>query len=369
MDTIYRAEVIGSLLRPAYLNEARAAMLAGTLGEAEFKRLEDHAVDECLAMQERIGLDVVTDGEMRRTIYLVPGSGTMRPAASRLSRELRWRRKEGEATAEERARVPFFPITSKLRFTHSACAAEFAYAQAHTRKPLKVTMPGPTTLLNRWSPEYSAAVYPDPISLLADAVDAIRQEVRELAALGCSYVQIDAPELSSMVDEERERDMARVHPKLPGWFRNEGIEALNAVASVPGVKFGLHVCRGNYKGFWLSEAPWEALARQIFPRTTNFDIFLLEYDDWRSGSFAPLADLGRDKIAVLGLVSTKRSELEPVPDLIQRIGEAARFFPREQLAISSQCGFSPDATSNTQSAAGQEAKLRLVVEIARRVWG
>lgn len=367
MAVIYRAEVIGSLVRPAYLNDGRAAMHAGKLSAQEFKQLEDRAVDEVLALQERVGMDVVSDGEMRRMIYQVPGSGTMKPhdGPSPVTLTLNWRKQEGAATAAQRAQIPVFPLTSRLSPGHAA-AAEFAYAQAHTRKPVKITMPGPTAVLNRWSPAHSGQVYPTPLDLLNDAVEVIKQEVRELAALGCRYVQIDAPELSNLTGASQA--VGNAIPNYNEWLRNEGLAAINAVATVPGVTFGLHVCRGNYKGYWLSETPWEQLAQHIFPRTTNFDIFLLEYDDWRSGSFAPLADLGRDKVAVLGLLSTKRKELEPADQVAARITEASRFFPLERMALSSQCGFSPDSLSNVLDWAGQEAKLRLVAEIAHRVW-
>lgn len=369
MKTIYRAEVIGSMVRPVYLNEARDAFRAGKMSLEEFKQCENRAVDEVLAIQERAGADVVTDGEMRRIIYMSPMSGEFRGERGTLmSRELRWRRRVGDVTEERPSSVPSVPITSRLKFARPTGVEEFAYARSRTARPLKITMPGPTAYFNRWSPELSAAAYPDPLKLLADATDLIREEVKALAAAGCKYVQIDAPELTSLADDLRQSDMAKLHPNFPDWMRNEGVDAINAVATVPGVTFGLHMCRGNYKGYWLSEAPWEALSRHIFMRTGNFDIFLLEYDDWRSGSFEPLRDIKNDKVAVLGLVSTKRAELEPAAEIIARIDEASRYFPREQLALSTQCGFSPDAHSNVLTQADEEAKLKLVADIAHRVW-
>lgn len=369
MTTIFRAEVIGSMVRPAYLNQAREAFRAGTMSLEQFKECENRAVDEVLAIQERAGVDVVTDGEMRRIIYMSPMSGELRgERGAVLSRELRWRRRVGDVIEERPSSVPSVPITRKLAFTHSTGAEEFRYASGKTTKPLKVTMPGPTAYLNRWSPELSAEAYPDPLKLLADATDLIREEIKALAAAGCKYVQIDAPELTSLADDLRQSDMARLHPDFPRWMSNEGVDAINAVATVPGVTFGLHMCRGNYKGYWLSEAPWEALSRHVFIRTGNFNIFLLEYDDWRSGSFEPLRDLKDDKVAVLGLISTKRPDLEPAAEIFARIDEASGYFPREQLALSTQCGFSPDAHSNVLSQEGEEAKLKLVAQIAHQVW-
>jgi 5-methyltetrahydropteroyltriglutamate--homocysteine methyltransferase len=369
METIYRAEVIGSLLRPDYLNEGRAALEAGRIDAADFKRLEDRAVDEALALQERAGVDVVTDGEMRRMIFTEPLTGVLEGVAPVGRITLHWRRKEGEVWKEQQSEPPMFAVVDKIKRRRWLARDEFEYARTRTRRPLKVTLAAPTMAMNLWSPQHSIAAYPDLPALFADAVDLIRGEIRELAGLGCKYIQIDAPELTWIADEVRLQEMAGIHPKLPGWFRNEGLDALNAIAGgVPGVSFGLHMCRGNYQGYWLSEAPWERLAKLIFKRAGNYDIFLLEYDDWRSGSFEPLAQLPPGKVAVLGLISTKRSALEPRDEIIVRIEEASRFYPREQLALSAQCGFSPEPSAATLTPAQQEAKLGLVSQIARQVW-
>jgi 5-methyltetrahydropteroyltriglutamate--homocysteine methyltransferase len=369
METIYRAEVIGSLLRPDYLNEGRAAFEAGRLDAAAFRRLEDRAVDEALALQERAGVDVVTDGEMRRVIFTQPLTGVLEGVAPVGEITLHWRRKEGEVWKETESRPPMFAVVGKIRRKRWLARDEFEYARTRTAKPLKVTIAAPTMAMNLWSPQHSLGAYPELPGLLADAVDLVRDEIRELAALGCKYIQVDAPELTWVADEVRLKELAGIHPKLPDWFRNEGLDALNAIAAgVPGVTFGLHMCRGNYRGFWLSEAPWENLARLIFKRASNYDIFLLEYDDWRAGSFEPLRELPEGKTAVLGLISTKRTALEPADQLVARIAEASRFYPRERLAISAQCGFSPEPSGATLTPAQQEAKLRLVTEVARRVW-
>src|SRR5579875_1528043 len=368
MDKIYRAELIGSLQRPPYLIEARAAAREGKLDPAEFRKIEDRAIDEALAFQERLGLDVVTDGEMRRIIFTEPLTGILDGVAPAGTMRLHWRRKEGDTRKEREMRPPFFAAVEKIRRKRFLARDEFAYAKTRTKKPLKVTIPSPTIALPIWSPEHSRAAYPDPLALLPDLTDILREEIRELAALGCKYIQFDAPELTWLADDERLAELATIHPKLSEWMRNEGIEALNSLATVPGVTFGLHMCRGNSQGYWLSEAPWDALSKQIFRRATNIDVFLLEYDDWRSGSFEPLRDLPDGKVAVLGLISTKREEVEPADAIIGRIDEASRYYPRQQLALSPQCGFAPQPDDNVISAASQEAKLRLVAEIAHRIW-
>jgi methionine synthase II (cobalamin-independent) len=368
VEEIYRAEVIGSLQRPAYLTEAREAMRAGKLEAPDFRKVEDRAVDEALAFQERLGLDVVTDGEMRRLVFTEPLTGILDGVAPVGTMTLRWRRSAGERHEEREMRPPFFAAISKIKRKRWLARDEFAYARTRTKKPLKVTLPSPTIVLPIWSPEHSRAAYPDPLALLPDLVEILRDEIRELAALGCKYIQFDAPELTWLADETRLAELAEIHPKLAGWMSNEGIEALNSLATVPGVTFGLHMCRGNSQGYWLSEAPWEALSTQIFRRADNVDIFLLEYDDWRSGSFESLRDLPDGKVAVLGLISTKHEEVEPAEEIIARIEDASRFYPLGQLALSAQCGFAPQPDDNIITAASQEAKLRLVAEIAHRVW-
>lgn len=369
MDTIYRADVIGSLIRPAYLNQARTALRAGTMAPEEFKQLEDRAVKEALALQEAAGVDVVTDGEMRRAVFYALGSGAAQPDPKAAKRTLHWRRQVDGVRQEQETISWVTPITSKLVFNGSRAAEEFRFARAHTSKPLKIAIPAPTAFLTRWSPEHSAAVYPDPVELLADATEMLREEVRALAAVGCDYVQIDAPELCALNDEWRSNYALEQHPKMRDWMRKEGVEALDALATVPGVTFGLHMCRSNHKGFWMSEAPWEKLALEIFPRTRNYHIFLLEYDDWRAGSFEPLRGIAPDKVAVLGLLSTKRAALEPAAEVIARIEQAARYFPRERLALSTQCGFSPAADGSVMTQDEELAKLRLVADIAHQVWG
>jgi 5-methyltetrahydropteroyltriglutamate--homocysteine methyltransferase len=220
----------------------------------------------------------------------------------------------------------------------------------------------------RWSPEHSAAAYPDPFALFADAVDLLRSEVDELAALGCEYIQIDAPELATLVDPSTRERVYAAHGVSPERMLGEGLEMLDAVADAPELTFGLHLCRGNNAGHWMSAGGYEAISREVFARAPRYHIFLLEYDTPRAGSFESLRDVPDDKRVVLGLVSTKTDALEPPEALIARIDEAARHFPREQMALSTQCGFASVMAGNPIAEATQERKLRLVAEVARRVW-
>ena len=365
MAITFRAETIGSLLRPAFLKAARKSWEAGALPIHEFKRIEDRAVDAAVALQEGTGLEIVTDGEMRRIIF----TGTLTEAIDGLSPVLgplwRW---HGQTPQEDMDfRTPVC-VTGKIRRRRSLATEEFAYVRGKTSKPIKMTLPSPLMLALFWSPEHSTAAYSDPFALFADAVDILRQEVRELAGLGCQYIQIDAPELATLVDESQRRGTYEARGVSPERMLTEGIEMINALAEAPGVTFGLHMCRGNNAGHWMSHGGYETISKQVFQRATKYDIFLLEYDDWRSGSFEPLADIPRDKTVVLGLVSSKKNELEPAEGIMTRVKEASRYFPQEQMALSTQCGFASIMQGNAITEAAQEAKLQLVTDVARRVW-
>jgi 5-methyltetrahydropteroyltriglutamate--homocysteine methyltransferase len=369
MTIDYRAEVIGSLLRPEYLKQARKQWEAGQLTTREFKRIEDRAVDEMIALQEACGVDVVTDGEMRRTHFIAPLTDVISGVKSIPAFKRIWKRPHAQSERAEETEIQVqYAVVEKIQRTRSLTNEEFAYARGRARKPLKVTLPSPLMMTLRWSREYSRAAYPDPFGLFADAADIVRQEARELAALGCEYIQIDAPELGMLCDPERRRTDFAEQGMDPGRLLSDGIDILNSVANIPGVTFALHLCRGNNKGYYVGEGGYESIAGQVFKRVGNFARLLLEYDDWRSGSFEPLRDIPDGKSVVLGLISTKRSELEPADAIIGRINEAARYFPRERMGLSTQCGFGTVWEGNPIPESTQEAKLRLVAEIAHRVW-
>jgi methionine synthase II (cobalamin-independent) len=368
MANLYHAEVLGSLLRPQYLKDARKQWEAGKLSTREFKQSEDRAVDEMIALQERSGVDVVTDGEMRRTHFIAPLTDVITGVKSIPAFTRVWRQphERGKKAQETEIQVQY-AVVEKIQRTHSLTVEEFAYARGRASKPLKVTLPSPLMMTLRWSPEFSRAAYPDPFDLFADAAAIVRQEAQELARLGCEYIQIDAPELGMLCDPDRRHQDFAERGMDPNRLLSEGIDILNSVTEVPGVTFALHVCRGNNKGYYVGEGGYEPIA-QVFKRAGNFASLLLEYDDWRSGSFEPLRNIPTDKDVVLGLISTKRAELEPVAAIVQRIEEASRYFPRERLGLSTQCGFGTVWEGNPIPEAAQEAKLRLVADIARRVW-
>jgi len=366
MATVYRADIIGSLLRPSYLLEARQALEKGSIDAAEFKRIEDRAVDAAIALQEGVGLDVISDGELRRFTFFdhllaqiegmapIPGMGITF---------------HGERPGQDWDFQSPVTVVEKIRRKRMMTIEEYCYARAVARKPVKALLPSPVLLYSTWSPERSRAAYRDAYELFADGARLIREEAQELARLGCTYIQIDSPDLGTIVDPENRGLRERMGMPTERTL-SEGVDLINSVADVPGVTFGLHICKGNYQGKWIATGGYEMLAETVFRRATNFDVFLLEYDDKRSGGFEPLAKMPSDKVVVLGLITNKRPELEPIDLIVKRIDEAARYVGKDRLAISTQCGFSPTVPGpNPVDERVQETKLRLVAEVADKVWG
>ena len=331
--------------------------------------IEDRAVDQAIAMQEAVGLDVITDGELRRHTFI----DQLTEAVEGLTPD------DGDtghipvpfhSGSGELKSVFFIPlsVTGKLRRRRMMTVEEYAYARARARRPVKVTLPSPLMLFLVWSPQRSRDAYSDPFELFADGLRLMREEAEELAKLGCQYIQIDAPDFGQLVDQSQRDAWERAGISVDRVF-SEGADMLNEVAAIPGVTFGLHLCRGNYDSDWISSGAYDAISKRLFQRAANYDIFLLEYDDERSGSFAALSDVPDDKVVVLGLVSPKFDAMEPADQLAARIREAGNHFPREQLALSTQCGFASAGPGNAISEGAQENKLRLVSEVADRVWG
>jgi 5-methyltetrahydropteroyltriglutamate--homocysteine methyltransferase len=360
--TVYRTDVVGSLLRPAYLKEARAQRDAGALSPAEFKRVEDRAVNEALALQERAGLDVVTDGEMRRYAFY----GHFVDAVEGLDKYGGWaipfHDEQGHEIVLKRP-----VVVSKLRRVRPMCTEEFAYARGRTERALKVTLINAQQAAAYYDAEKSRGAYPNVEAYLADVVDVLRTEVDELVRLGCTYIQLDAPQYAGLIDPQI-REGYRQRGTDPDRLLDRCIELDNAViGDHPGVTFGLHLCRGNNQSMYYASGGYEPVSR-VFERT-RFDRFLLEYDDQRSGGFEPLAHVPEDRTVVLGLVTTKKPALESADALKHRIDEATRYVPLERLALSPQCGFASTEAGNALGEADEAAKLKLVAEVARDVWG
>jgi 5-methyltetrahydropteroyltriglutamate--homocysteine methyltransferase len=349
-------------LRPDYLKKARDEHAAHTLSEMEFKRVEDRAVDEAVALQERVALEVITDGEMRRYAFF----GHLIDAVHGFDKFGGWAIPFRNDKGEEMV-LPRPVVVSKLKRKRPMCAEEFTYLRARTDRPAKTTIVSAQQAAAYYDGKKSTGAYPTIDAYLADLVDILRAEVEELIRLGCTYVQIDSPQYTALLDPQL-REGYRQRGNDPDRLLDLSIEMDNAViGDYPGILFGLHLCRGNNQSRFYAAGDYGPITK-VF-RKTRFQRFLLEYDDARSGGFEPLAQVPEDRTVVLGLVSSKKPELESKEELMRRIDQASAFVPLPRLALSPQCGFASTIEGNLLTPADQEAKLRLVAEVADAVWG
>jgi 5-methyltetrahydropteroyltriglutamate--homocysteine methyltransferase len=359
----WRSDVVGSLLRPAYLQAANEGRANGSLTPEEFKRIEDRAVDEAVALQEAAGLDVLTDGEMRRYAFY----GHLVDALEGFDKYGGWSVTFRDGRGEEAPlRRPV--VVDRLRWRRQMSVEEFTYLRGRTDRQVKVTLLSAQQAAAYYDPDKSKGAYPTRDAYLADLVDFTRREIAELARLGCTYVQIDAPQYAALLDETI-REGYRRRGSDPDAMLATCIELDNAIIEGhPGITFGIHICRGNHKSLFYASGGYDRIADQIFSRS-RFDRFLLEYDDDRSGTFEPLKHVPDDRFVVLGLVSSKRPLLESGTELRQRVTEAARFISLDRLGLSPQCGFASTHEGNRLSTEDQQRKLELVGRTAREIWG
>jgi methionine synthase II (cobalamin-independent) len=363
-----RTDVVGSLLRPADLLEARERRDRGLLTAARFKRVEDAAVDTALRMQDEAGLDVVTDGEMRRLSFQSQMTEAVEGFGEWDLDAFLWGEWHSDELGEMNVERPPLAVESPLRRRRFLSAEEFTYARGRTDRVLKVTLPSPSMFANFWDPERSTSAYPTLEAFLGAVAEILREEVDELVRLGATYIQLDAPHYPLLVDPTYRDFYASRGWPAERWL-DLGLELDNLVyGQHEGVTFSMHLCRGNQASRWLVEGGYDWLAERLFPRV-GAQRLLLEYDDERSGSFEPLGALPQEKIAVLGLVTTKTGRRETVDELASRIEEASAFCPLERLALSPQCGFATSVLGNALTVEEQMAKLRTIAETAARVWG
>jgi 5-methyltetrahydropteroyltriglutamate--homocysteine methyltransferase len=358
-----KADVVGSLLRPRYLLDARDQLERGELTPAAFKAIEDRAVDEAVALQEEAGLDVVSDGEQRRYAFY----GHLVEALEGFDKYAGWsitfRDSEGHEAALKRP-----VVVEKLRWRRQMSVEEFTYLRGRTARPVKVTLVSAQQAAAYYDPDKSRAAYATRDAYLADLVDFTRREIQELGRLGCEYVQIDAPQYAALLDEMI-REGYRQRGNDPDAMLDACIELDNAIIERhPGITFGIHICRGNHKSMFYASGGYDRIAAHVFERA-RFDRFLLEYDDERSGTFEPLRHVPDDRVVVLGLISSKVPTLESDGTVRTRIDEASRIVPLERLALSPQCGFASTHEGNRLTADDQRAKLALVGRLAQEVWG
>jgi methionine synthase II (cobalamin-independent) len=358
-----RSDVVGSLLRPPSLLEARQKHEHGDLTAAEFKFIEDRAVRDAVALQQDAGLDVVTDGEMRRYAFF----GHLVEALEGFDKYGGWsitfHDKDGHDSTVQRP-----VVVDKLRWRRQMAVEEFTYLRGRTKKPVKVTLLSAQQAAAYYEPDKSGGAYATRDAYLADLVDFTRREIAELKRLGCEYIQVDAPQYAALLDETI-REGYRKRGSDPDKMLDACIELDNAIIEGhTGVTFAVHICRGNHKSMFYASGGYDRIAEKVFSHS-RFDRFLLEYDDERSGTFEPLRHVPADRTVVLGLVSSKVPRLESRDELRRRIDEAAKIISLDRLAISPQCGFASTHEGNRLTPDDQRLKLELVARTAKEVWG
>jgi len=375
MKPPFRADHVGSLLRPEKLKQAREKFLGpqtptsniGPHQDPRLKEVEDECVREVVAMQERVGLRAVTDGEYRRrSWWLELILGWQGFEADRTgSAKLKWRNESGVTQG-----FSDLNVTGRIRWSPSSVVRAFQFLKENTQAVPKVTMPAPNCVHYYMGGKIPKSIYPDAEAFWDDLIAAYRRELKELIAAGARYIQLDDTSIAFICDPAH-REYVRSWGMDPEKLLELYAEKINStLEDVPDeVTITLHQCRGNREGNWAAEGGYDSVADVLFNQI-DVDGYFLEYDTSRAGGFEPLHFLPKGKKRlVLGLVSSKKPELEDKDSLIRRIEAAAKFAPLEQLALSPQCGFASSIKGNPLAQADQEAKLRRIVEVADKVWG
>jgi 5-methyltetrahydropteroyltriglutamate--homocysteine methyltransferase len=364
----FRADHVGSLLRPPELLAAREDFAAGTIGAEHLRAVEDAAIAEAVTMQAEAGLQSATDGEFRRASWhmdFIYQLGGIEKAPGNLA--VKFRSSAGN--------IEFTPaalhVGSKIRLDKTIFADDFRYLQSTVGAATpKLTIPSPNMVHYRGGPaSIDKQVYPDMEEFWSDLAAAYADEVQRLAAAGCTYLQLDDTSLAYLNDPAQRAEIAERGEDAEHLHLRYIQQVNNAIGARPDtMAVTTHMCRGNFRSSWAAEGGYDFVAEALFSEL-RVDGFFLEYDDERSGGFEPLRFVPKGKMVVLGLVTTKRGELESPDTLKRRIDEAAKFVPLDQLCLSPQCGFSSTVEGNVLTQDEQAAKLRLIVQVARDVWG
>jgi 5-methyltetrahydropteroyltriglutamate--homocysteine methyltransferase len=363
----FRADHVGSFLRPAYLLEARRQFAAGEIGSESLREVEDRAIAEVVRMQQEVGLHSITDGEFRRTYFHIDFLEQLGGVKTDVPVTIK------KPDGSEELAPPVMRVIDKVRHVKDIQKADFEYLRSQVAVGLspKVTIPSPTMLHFRGgragiSRQHYPELEPD---FYEDVAQAYGDELKSLYDAGCRYVQMDDTNLAYLCDE-RMRQAARERGDDPNELPHRYAGFINRVVArkPPGMTLAMHLCRGNFKSTWAASGGYEPVAEALLAEM-HVDAYFLEYDDDRSGDFRPLRHLPRGKTVVLGLVTTKLGELESKDALKRRIEQAGQYAPMDQLCLSPQCGFSSTVHGNNIAMEAQRAKLRLVVETAAEVWG
>jgi len=366
MGVPFRADQVGSLLRPPELKKARQDFKNGKITAPNLKAVEDREIRRAVALQEAAGLQGITDGEFRRAFWHVDFlTGFEGIVATQGQYALKF---HGEGGAESETRS-MMVVTGKVRRTKPVMVEHFKFLAANTKQTAKLCIPAPTYLHMRGGRKVvDATAYPDIDEFWTDITRAYQEEIADLAAAGCTYLQIDDVSFATLCDEGIRAQVRRdgEDPEKLPFLYSRIISSL--LAEKPeGMGVTMHTCRGNHASMWMAEGGYDAVAEGIFQ--TGVDGFFLEYDTSRAGGFEPLRFVPKGKKVVLGLVSTKTPQLEKKDVLKKRIEEASKYVPLEDLCLSPQCGFASSEVGNKLSEEDEKRKLELVVQVAKEVWG
>ena len=358
----FHADHVGSFLRPAELTRAHRSLIEGKLSIEEFEKVTSRAIEEVVRLQEEAGLESITDGEFRRASYW---SHFVDAIEGMTVREALFVFRDDDGKLQFTAPA----TTAKLRRKRPISVGEFSFLKSVTRKTPKITMPSPATMhfwLGRAGVDRNA--YPDEDEFFEDIAVIYREEIRDLFAAGARYIQIDDVPLAMLCDPSV-RESVRERGEEPGQLIDKYIRLTNAAldSAPPQLTVTMHLCRGNYKGKWLSEGGYEHIAERLFNEVA-VDAYFLEYDTARAGDFAPLSRMPARKVAVLGLISTKTPVLEDEIDLQTRVRQASHYVPLERLAMSPQCGFASTVGGNPMTIDDEKRKLDLLVRTAASIW-
>lgn len=366
IDPPFRADHVGSLLRTPDLLAARDKFAKGEISDADLRRAEDDAIRVAVKLQEDAGLKAITDGEYRRTFFhtdflqRIDGVEVMGGISKKFHR----------ANGDIDFAPPKLVVTGKLKRSREINVKDFDYLKSITKETPKIPIPSPTMVHFRGGRgAIDEVAYPDMDEFFADLARVYREEIAELARHGCRYLQLDDTNLAYLCDPKLRED-AKSRGEDPDELPRTYARLINeCLKDKPDdMIVGIHLCRGNFKSAWVAEGGYDPVAEVMF-KEINVDTYFLEYDDPRSGDFAPLRHMPDNKTVVLGLISSKQAQLESKDDIKRRIDEAAKLVPLEQLCLSPQCGFSSTVHGNEVTWDDQIAKLRLVVKIADEVWG
>jgi 5-methyltetrahydropteroyltriglutamate--homocysteine methyltransferase len=366
MKPPFRADHVGSLLRPPELKEAREKRKQGKISSEELKQVEDRCIRTAVAMQEAAGLQAVTDGEFRRAFWHVDFlTGFEGIVATQGQYALKF---HGEGGAESETRS-MMVVNSKVKRTRPVAVEHFRFLKEATTRTAKLCIPAPTYLHMRGGRKVvNAAAYPDIEEFWSDIARAYGEEIRDLAAAGCTYLQIDDVSFACLCDEGIRAQVKR-DGEDPAKLPSKYVAVINSLLKDRPASLGvtMHTCRGNHASMWMAEGGYDAVAEAVFSES-KVDGFFLEYDTARAGGFEPLRFLPKGKKVVLGLISTKKPQLEDKSMLKKRIDEASRYVPLENLCLSPQCGFASSEVGNRVTEDDQRRKLELVVQVADEVW-